>query len=314
MRLRRRPSPPADFPAVSRTRLRNFALLSIVAALTTIALKTAAWWLTNSVGLLSDALEGTVNLAGAVVMLVILAIAALPPDEEHAYGYTKDEYFASGFEGMLILIAAIAIAVAAIGRLIAPRPLEQIGAGLAISALASVINYGVARQLFKASGDHRSIALEANARHLMADVWTSAGIIAGVAAAALTGWQILDPLVALAVAAHILWTGVKLVRRSFRGLLDQALPEQKRTTLEQILARYRAEDIGFHAIRTRQAGARSFVSLHVLVPDEWTVAQGHALLEKIEGEIRAALPGVHVFTHLEPRDQPDSYHDIELDR
>ncbi len=299
---------------MARTGLRSFALLSIAAALTTIALKAAAWWLTGSVALLSDALEGTVNLTGAIVMLVVLGIAALPPDEEHAYGYTKVEYFASGFEGMLILIAAIAIAVTAVERLLTPRPLEQVTAGLIISAIASVINYAVARQLFKAGSQHRSIALEADAQHLMTDVWTSAGVIAGVAAAAFTGWQILDPLVALAVAAHIVWTGIQLVRRSFRGLLDQALPEQERATVEKILTSYRAQGIGFHAIRTRQAGARSFVSLHVLVPDEWTVAHGHDLLENIEGEIRAVLPGVHVFTHLEPRDQPDSYHDIDLDR
>jgi|SRR5208282_2850927 len=299
---------------MARTGLRNFALLSIAAALTTISLKAAAWWLTGSVALLSDALEGTVNLTGAIVMLVVLGIAALPPDEEHAYGYTKVEYFASGLEGMLILIAAIAIAVTAVERLLTPRPLEQVGMGLAISAIASAINYAVAQQLFKAGGEHRSIALEADAQHLMTDVWTSAGVIVGVAAAAFTGWQILDPLVALAVAAHIVWTGVKLVHRSFRGLLDQALPEQERVTVEKILTGYRTQGIGFHAIRTRQAGARSFVSLHVLVPDEWTVAQGHALAEKIESEIRAALPGVHVLTHLEPRDQPDSYHDIDLDR
>ena len=297
-----------------RAHLRNLALLSIGTALATIALKAVAWWLTGSVGLLSDALEGTVNLASAIVLLVVLGIAALPPDEEHAYGYTKAEYFASGFEGMLILIAAIAIAIIAIERLLTPRPLEQIGVGLAISAIASAINYAVARQLFKAGDAHRSIALEADAQHLMADVWTSVGVIIGVAAAAFTGWQPFDPLVALAVAMHIVWTGIKLVRRSFRGLLDQALPEQERAIVEQILTRYRTQNIGFHAMRTRQAGARSFVSLHVLVPDEWTVAQGHALLEKIEGEIRAALPGIHVFTHLEPRDQPDSYHDIELDR
>ncbi|HUO44052.1 MAG TPA: cation diffusion facilitator family transporter [Burkholderiales bacterium] len=299
---------------MARASLRNFALLSIAAALATIALKVLAWRLTGSVGLLSDALEGTVNLAGAIVMLVVLGIAALPPDEEHEYGYTKAEYFASGFEGMLILIAAAAIAAAAIERLLAPRPLEQVGAGLVVSAFASLINYIVARRLFKAGNDHRSIALEADAQHLMTDVWTSAGVIAGVAVAALTGWQPLDPLIALAVAAHIVWTGVRLVRRSFRGLLDQALPEADRAAVEQILARYRAQGVGFHALRTRQAGTRSFVSLHVLVPDEWTVARGHALLEKIEEEIRTMLSGAHVTTHLEPRDQPDSYHDMDLDR
>jgi len=299
---------------MARASLRNFALLSIAAALATIALKTAAWWLTGSIGLLSDALEGTVNLAGAIVLLVVLGVAALPPDEEHAYGYTKAEYFASGFEGMLILIAAVAIAAAAIERLVMPKPLEQIGSGLAISAFASVINYMVARRLFKAGRGHRSIALEADAQHLMTDVWTSAGVIAGVAVAVFTGWQSLDPLIALAVAAHIVWTGIQLVRRSFGGLLDHALPEKERATVEQILTNYRVQGIGFHALRTRQAGARSFVSMHVLVPDGWTVAQGHALLEKIEGEIRAALPGSSVFTHLEPRDQPESYRDIDLDR
>jgi cation diffusion facilitator family transporter len=299
---------------MSRTSLRNFALLSIAAALATIMLKMAAWWLTGSVALLSDAIEGTVNLTGAIVMLFVLGIAALPPDEEHAFGYTKVEYFASGFEGMLILIAAIVIAVTAIERLLAPRALDQVGTGLAISAIASAINFAVARQLFKAGSAHRSIALEADAQHLMTDVWASAGVIAGIATAAFTGWLILDPLVALAVAVHIVWTGIQLVRRSFRGLLDQALPEHERTAVENILTGYRAQDIGFHAIRTRQAGARSFVSMHVLVPDEWTIARGHALVEKIEGEIRSVLPGVHVFTHLEPRDQPDSYHDIDLDR
>ena len=314
MPSRRRPNAPADFHSMAHTGLRNFALLSIIAAVATITLKALAWWLTGSVGLLSDALEGTVNLAGAIVLLVVLGIAALPPDEEHAYGYTKAEYFASGFEGMLILIAAVAIAVAAVERLITPRPLEKIGVGLAISAVASVINFVVARRLFKAGSVHRSIALEADAQHLMTDVWTSAGVIAGVAVAALTGWPPLDALIALGVAAHIVWTGIQLVRRSFSGLLDQALPEKERAAVEQILMRYRAQGIGFHALRTRQAGARSFVSMHVLVPDEWTVAQGHALLEKIEGEIRAALPGASAFTHLEPRDQPESYRDIDLDR
>lgn len=299
---------------MSRTGSRKFALLSIAAALATIALKTAAWWLTDSVGLLSDALEGTVNLAGAMMMLAMLTIATRPPDDEHAYGYTKAEYFASGFEGMLILIAAVSIAIAAIDRLIAPRPLDNVGAGLAISALASLVNYAVARKLFDAGRRYRSIALEADAQHLMTDVWTSAGVIVGVGAVVLTGWERLDPLIALAVAANIVWTGVKLVRRSVLGLLDRALPVAERKAVNRVLDRYRSEGIDFHALLTRQAGARSFVSMHVLVPGEWSITQGHDLVERIEHDIRAALPGAIVLTHLEPIGHPASYRDIELDR
>ena len=292
----------------------NFALLSIAAALATIALKALAWWLTDSVGLLSDALEGTVNLAGATVMLAMLAVAARPPDDEHAYGYSKAEYFASGFEGVLILLAASLIAYAAIGRLLAPRPLENIGAGLVISAAASVINYAVARKLFEAGRRYQSIALEADAHHLMTDVWTSVGVIAGVAAVSLSGWLWLDPLIALAIAANILWSGTKLVKRSLYGLMDRALPAAERRALKQILDRYRSQGIDFHALRTRQAGARSFVSVHVLVPAEWSVAQGHDQAHRVEDDIRAALPGAIVLTHIEPLDRPESYRDIDLDR
>lgn len=299
---------------MSRTGSRKFALLSIAAALATIALKTAAWWLTDSVGLLSDALEGTVNLAGAMMMLAMLTIATRPPDDEHAYGYTKAEYFASGFEGMLILIAAVSIAIAAIDRLIAPRALDNVGAGLAISALASLVNYAVARKLFDAGRRYQSIALEADAQHLMTDVWTSAGVIVGVGAVVLTGWERLDPLIALAVTANIVWTGVKLVRRSVLGLLDQALPVAERKAVNRVLDRYRSEGIDFHALLTRQAGARSFVSMHVLVPGEWSITQGHDLVERIEHDIRAALPGAIVLTHLEPIGHPASYRDIDLDR
>ena len=288
-------------------------MLSIAAALATIALKAVAWWITDSVGLLSDALEGTVNLAGAMMMLAMLTIAVRPPDDEHAYGYTKAEYFASGFEGMLILIAAVSIAVAAVDRLLAPRPLYNVGAGLVVSALASLVNYTAARKLFDAGRRYQSIALEADAQHLMTDVWTSAGVIAGVGAVALTGWERLDPLIALAVAANIVWTGVKLVRRSVLGLLDWALPPAERDRVNRVLDRYRHEGVDFHALRTRQAGARSFISMHVLVPAEWSVAQGHDLLEKIERDVRAALPGAIVLTHLEPIGHPASYRDIELD-
>jgi cation diffusion facilitator family transporter len=296
------------------TGARNFALLSIATAVATIALKTLAWWLTDSVGLLSDALEASVNLAGATVTLTMLVIAARPPDEEHAYGYTKAEYFASGFEGTLILVAAIAIFIAAVDRLIAPRSLEHVSAGLAISVAAALVNYAVARRLFEAGRRYHSVALEADAHHLMTDVWTSAGVIAGVAAVALTGWERLDPLIALAVAAHIVWTGFLLLRRSAQGLLDHALPADQLLALNQVLDRYRTQGIDFHALRTRQAGARSFVSVHVLVPPDWSVVQGHNLVDKIEDDLRAALPGAAVLTHLEPLGDPASYHDMDLDR
>lgn len=296
-----------------RAGARKFALLSIAAALATIALKTLAWWLTGSVGLLSDALEGTVNLAGATLMLAMLVIASRPPDDNHAYGYSKAEYFASGFEGTLIVIAASLIAYAAVERLISPRPLDNVGAGLVVSAAASAINYAVARRLFAASSRYKSIALEADAQHLMTDVWTSAGVIIGVTAVVLTGWLWLDPLIALAVAANIVWSGVKLVKRSLSGLLDRALPPHERQALQRVLDRYRTQGIDFHALRTRQAGARSFVSVHVLVPAEWSVAQGHDLAHKVEHDVREALPGATVLTHIEPLGHPESYRDIDLD-
>ena len=299
---------------MDRGHLGRFAWLSIAAAVTTIALKTLAWWLTDSVGLLSDALESLVNLTAAVATLVLLTVAARPPDEEHAYGYSKAEYLASGFEGILILVAAVAIAFAAADRLLNPRPLESVGLGLVVSALASAVNFGVARVLLAAGREHRSIALEADARHLMTDVWTSAGVIAGVAAVAVTGWQRLDPLLALAVAAHIVWIGWQLMQRSFLGLMDRALPAPERERIEGVLARYRADGVEFHALRTRQAAGRSFMSVHVLVPGDWSVQAGHDLAERVEADVRAVLPGLTVFTHLEPAGDPASYQDITLDR
>jgi cation diffusion facilitator family transporter len=292
---------------------RSFALLSIAAAFATISLKLLAWWLTGSVGLLSDALEGIINLAAATLAFAMLSVAARPPDEEHAFGYSKAEYLSSGVEGMLIVVAAAAIAFVAIDRLITPRPLEQLGLGIAVTAAASLINFVVARRLLKAGRDLRSIALEADARHLMTDVWTSGGVILGVAAVWLTGWQTLDPLIALAVAANIVWTGYKLVQRSAQGLLDHALPEEQLQALNRVLDRYRGQGIDFHALRTRQAGTRSFVSMHVLVPSEWSVAQGHNLAHRVEHDIHESLPDVAVLTHVEPLGDPESYRDMGLD-
>lgn len=294
--------------------LVRYAWLSIAAALATIVLKLAAYALTDSVGLLSDALESVVNLAGAVMALCMLVIAARPPDDDHAHGHDKAEYFSSGVEGTLILIAAAGIAWAAFERLRAPRPLEQIGAGLAVSITASAINFAVARVLLRVGRRERSITLEADAQHLMTDVWTSVGVVTAVGLVALTGWQRLDPIVALLVAANIVFTGVGLVRRSTLGLLDTALPPAQQDSVRTVLDRYAANGVQYHALRTRQAGARRFVSVHVLVPGEWTVQRGHDLLERMEAEIRSALPGASVLTHLEPKEDASSWEDQALDR
>ena len=294
--------------------LQRFAWLSIAAAVATILLKGLAWWLTGSVGLLSDALESFVNLAGAVMTLAMLAVAALPADDNHGYGHSKAEYFASGFEGMLILLAAVAIGVTAVQRLISPQPLEQVGAGLAVSVVASLLNFGVARVLLGAGRRYHSIALEADAHHLMTDVWTSAGVLVGVGAVVITGWLWLDPVVALAVAANIVWTGARIILGSVSGLMDTALPPADLQLLKGVLQPYVDDGIEYHALRTRQSGARRFVSMHVLVPADWTVQRGHELLERIEADVRRALQPVTVDTHLEPLGDPSAMDDQELHR
>jgi len=294
--------------------LTRFAWLSIAAAVVTIALKTLAWRVTGSVGLLSDALESLVNLAAAVMTLLMLGLASRPADDAHAYGYSKAEYFASGVEGALILLAAAGIVATAVPRLLAPAPVEQAGLGLAISTGASLVNLGVARVMLAAGRKHGSIALEADGHHLMTDVWTSVGVIAAVGAVALSGWQVIDPLIALAVAANIVWTGVRIVRRSALGLLDLSIDPGELRQLQEILGRHAANGVQFHALLTRQAGSRRFVSFHVLVPGGWTVTRGHDLVEEIESQIRAAVPNVNVLTHLEPVEDPASFEDVGLDR
>jgi cation diffusion facilitator family transporter len=298
----------------NRSPLTRFAWLSIGAAILTIALKTIAYLLTGSVGLLSDALESLVNLVGAMMALAMLTIAARPADEEHAYGHSKAEYFSSGVEGTLILIAAVSIVIAAIPRLITPKPLEQIGLGLTVSVGASLVNLVVALIIRQAGKLHNSITLEANANHLMTDVWTSAGVLAGVGAVTLTGWQRLDPIVAMLVAANIVWTGVGIVRKSVLGLMDTALSAEEQKLVQSVLEPHKQNGVEFHALRTRQSGARQFVSFHVIVPGRWTVQHGHQLLESIEADIRRALPNVTVFTHLESLNDPASWDDKNLDR
>jgi cation diffusion facilitator family transporter len=299
---------------VERANLTRFAWLSIGAAVLTIALKATAYWLTGSIGLLSDALESLVNLVAAIMALSMLTVAARPADEIHAFGYSKAEYFSSGLEGALILLAAATITWTALPRLFAPQPLEQLGIGLTVSVLASAVNFAVARVLMNAGKEYRSITLEADAHHLLTDVWTSAGVVLGVGAVALTGWLHLDPIIALIVAANILRTGWQLLNRSIRGLLDAALPTEEQDAIKKVLDQYESQGIQYHALRTRQAGTRSFISLHVLVPGDWTVQCGHDLLEHLERDIRAAVPGAQLFTHLEPQGDPAAWEDIALDR
>jgi cation diffusion facilitator family transporter len=297
-----------------RSFLKRFAWLSIAAALTTIALKSLAYQLTGSVGLLSDALESFVNLAGAVVALAMLSVAARPADEDPAYGHTKAEYFSSGVEGTLIVLAAASIAVAAVRRFFSPQPLEQVGLGLGVSVAASLVNLGVALVILRAGRRYQSITLDANAKHLLTDVWTSGGVVAGVGLVALTGWLSLDPAVALLVAANIVWTGTRILRKSVLGLMDTALPAHEVDAVRRAIDASLAPGVEYHALRTRQSGARRFVSLHVLVPGEWTVHAGHELLERIEAGIRRAVPPVTVLTHLESLDDPRSWDDQALDR
>jgi len=297
-----------------RRSLRRYAVLSILAALVTIGLKGWAYAVTGSVGLLSDAFESLVNLAAGVVALIALTAAARPEDEDHRYGHSKAEYFSSGFEGALIMLAAASILYASVQRLIEPRPIEQLTLGVGISVAASLVNLFVAQLLFRAARRHQSITLEADAHHLMTDVWTSVGVIAGIWAASATGWQRLDPIVAIAVALNIVYAGVGILRRSLMGLLDTAIPEDLQHQVTDILVRHTTGGVRFHALRTRQAGAWRFIDFHVLVPGNWSVKRGHDLLERLEEEVRAAVPNSTVFTHLEPVEDPVSWEDTRLER
>lgn len=292
----------------------RYAWLSIAAALATIALKSGAYLLSGSVGLLSDAMESIVNLVAAVMALLMLRLAAQPPDEEHAYGHSKAEYFASGIEGTLILIAALASAYAAIDRLLHPQELKQLDLGLAVSLAAALINLVVAQVLRRAGQRYRSVTLEADASHLMTDVWTSGGVLLGVGAVWLSGWASLDSIVALLVSVNIVWMGVRLMRSSALGLMDTSITNEELALIESKLETFRRQGIQFHALRTRQAGARRFIAVHVLVPGRWTVQYGHDRLEEIEEAIRVALPGTTILTHLEPLEDPISMDDIEIDR
>lgn len=305
-------NPPAESRTHTPTDLTRFAWLSIAAAIATIALKGGAWAMTGSVGLLSDAAESTVNLVAAVVALIALKIAAQPATERFLYGRAKAEYFSAAVEGTMIFVAAAVILVTAVQRFVRPEPLENVGWGLGISVIASVLNGAVAMVLLRAGRRHRSITLKADGKHLLTDVWTSVGVILGVGLVWLTGWERLDPIVAFAVGVNIIVTGVGLVSESVSGLLDKSLGEEDHEVITGILRRRAdGEDpVAFHGLQTREAGQQKFMNVHVLVPDDWTVKRGHDYIESLEHELTDALPELVVLTHLEPISDPASYDDI----
>jgi cation diffusion facilitator family transporter len=299
---------------LNRKFLIRYVWLSIAAAAATILLKTGAWYLTGSVGLLSDAMESIINLIAALMAMAMLKIAILPPDKNHKFGHGKAEYFSSLVEGLLIMAAAAGIAYTAGQRFINPQPLDKLGIGLFVSVIATVINFTVAKILLSAGKKYRSITLEADSHHLMTDVWTSVAVIGGVGAVGLTGWLKLDSIVAFGVAMNILWTAVTIIRRSVEGLMDTSLSQQEQDIIESVLSEYRKRGISFHALLTRQGASRRFVSVHVLVPGNMSVHDAHHIAEDIEKDIREALPDTVVFTHIEPAEDEISLEDIPLDR
>lgn len=289
--------------------LSRFAYLSIAAAVITITLKFVAWRITGSVGLLSDAAESVVNLVAAVAVLIALKVAAMPADKNHHFGHTKAEYFSAAVEGMMIFVAAVVIVVSAVERFIRPQPIENVGLGLAISVVASLVNGAVAMVLLRAGRQHRSLTLTADGKHLMTDVWTSAGVVVGVLVVALTGIERLDPVVAFLVGLNIIWTGWKLVRESTDGLMDIAMPKEDNAAIAEILSRFVTREVHFHALRTRLSGHHRFAEVHVLVPGAWTVQRGHDLVEEVEEAVHREFGDLALTCHLEPTEDPRAYGD-----
>jgi cation diffusion facilitator family transporter len=296
--------------------LRKYIYLSIAAAIATISCKLVAYLLTNSVGLLSDAMESCVNLVAALVALIMINLAEKPPDEKHEFGHNKAEYFSSAVEGGLIVLAAFSIIWSAVPRIIHPQPLENLGLGLLVAVGASLINLAVSIILVKNGKKNNSITLEADGKHLMTDVLTSGGVLLGIVLVKLTGWLILDGIVAIGVAINIIWTGYQLMRRSALGLLDTAIPAAEVDKINQVLEKYKQQKIEFHSLMTRQAGQRKFISLHIIMPGTWNIFQGHKIAEKLENDIRMLFPDsrTNVLTHLEPIEGPASMLDISIDR
>jgi cation diffusion facilitator family transporter len=280
----------------------SYLKLSVAVAVATIALKAGAWWLTGSVSLLSDAMESLVNLAGAMFALVMVTVAQAPPDADHPYGHHKAEYFSSGFEGVLILVAALGIIWAAGQRLFSPQPLEALGLGLALSVLSSALNGALAWAMLRKAREHRSMALEADARHLYTDVWTSAGVVLGLGAVHLTGWLWLDPAIAIAVAANIVREGVHLIRTSADGLMDSAVEPEVHGQIARALDPFREQAIRFDHVTTRRAGSRRFVDLHMHMPAGWTLGQAAGQRAAVEAALMAAVPGLRATIQMLPTD------------
>ncbi|AXE38053.1 cation diffusion facilitator family transporter [Acidipropionibacterium virtanenii] len=307
--------PPAVNPAPRHDPpedLSRFAWLSIAAAVTTICLKAGAWLLTGSVGLLSDAAESVVNLVAAIVALVALKVSIKPPDKNHQFGHSKAEYFSAAVEGIMIFVAAAVILVSAVDRFMHPQGLENIGIGLAVSGVASVINGAVAAVLIRNGRRRHSMTLTADGRHLWTDVVTSVGVVVGVGLVWLTGWQRLDPIVAFAVGLNILVTGARLIGQSGAGLMDVSLPKDDNAAIREFLDQHSGDRIGFHAIRTREAGYRRFLEFHMLVPGDWTVQHGHDAMEDLIDELLDKWPDLRVMGHLEPIEDPRSYEDLDV--
>lgn len=301
---------PDSTPTRAKPDLSRFALLSIAAACLTIALKVGAWLVTGSVGLLSDAAESLVNLVAAVGAFYALKLAAKPPDRGHQYGHSKAEYFSAAIEGQMIFVAAVVIIWTSIGRLLSPQPLEAVGIGLALSVVATILNGVVAAVLIRAGRKHRSAALSADGHHLLADVWTTVGVVAGLILVWVTGWLWLDAIVAMAVGVHIIVMGWRLLRDSATALLDKSWPKEDNTRLAQVFSDFVCPDVHFHALRTREAGGVRFAEVHVLVPGDWSVQRGHDLLEDVEAAVAQTFPEAHLTCHLEPSGDPRSYHDF----
>lgn len=290
-----------------RARLQRYAWLSVFTAVATIALKTWAWWITESVGLLSDAAESVVNLVAAIVALIVLGVAARPADDNHNFGHAKAEYLSAGVEGAMIFVAAMVIIYAAIERLVHPRPLESLGIGVVVSAVAAVLNGVVAVVLLRVGRAHRSITLIADGRHLMTDLITTVGVIAAIVVVAVTGWYRLDPVIAIAVAINILVIGYRLIAESTSGLMDVALPDEEVAQIEGVLDGFRSPEVEFHDVRTRTSGHLRFLQLHMLVPGDWSVHRGHDLVEEVEEGLRGTFEDLLVTVHLEPIEDPRSY-------
>ena len=302
--------PTTRTPPATPVNLTGFAWLSIAATITTIALKTGAWAMTDSVGLLSDAAESTVNLVAAVVALIALTVAARPATERFLYGRAKAEYFSAAVEGAMIFVAAAVILVVSVERFVIPIPIHNVGIGLIVAVIAAVINGAVAFVLLRAGSRHNSITLRADGHHLLTDVWTSIGVVAGVGLVALTGWQRLDPLIAFIIGINIIVTGTQLLRESIGGLLDKTLADEDNEAIVEILRAHSSHNVSFHGLQTREAGRHQFMNVHMQVPDEWSVHHAHQVAHTVEDDILSQYPLMNAIIHIEPISDPASYEDI----